>query len=123
MRGPRRTFIVVWLCVSSFGGSAAQASRVVYKPGSAPEGEAIIRSVWPDALERGALNVARCESGHELDGHAINGRYKGLYQMGPAEWRKHRTSAHADIFDRRDNAEAALSLYRSRGWRPWQCKP
>lgn len=119
----RRVVCALPALVLALVGTRAEASKVVYVAGSAPAGEAVIRDVFPDHLETAALNVARCESGPRLNGNAVNGRYQGLFQLGPAEWRKHRPSADADIYDRRSNALAALSLYRSRGWQPWQCRP
>ena len=119
----RRVVCALPALVLALAGTPAEASKVVYVHGSAPAGEAVIRDVWPDHLEAAALNIARCESGPKLNGNATNGRYKGLFQIGPGEWRKHRPSADADIYDRRSNAEAAYGLYLARGWQPWQCRP
>ena len=86
----------------------------------APVAEKIIRDVFPPEMHRWALNVAWCESG--MRGTARNGRYTGMYQIGPREWAAHKPRPDARITDRRDNALAALSLYRARGPQPWTCK-
>lgn len=86
----------------------------------APVGERIVKEVFPPELWKWALDVAWCES--TMKGDARNGRFRGMYQLGPREWRAHRPRPDANIFDRRDNALAALSLYRSRGAKPWVCR-
>ena len=88
----------------------------------APVAEAIIRDVWPAHLADAAISVAFCES--RMRGNARNGRFRGLFQIGPREWAAHRPRPDADIYDRRDNAQAAYSYWlTTRDWRRWSCRP
>lgn len=100
---------------------AARRVRVPYpRPGASPVLEAAIAATWPVELHREALNVGWCESRGKPG--AWNGKYGGLFQMGPAEWRKY--GSGNDIFDAYDNAAAAFRYYTDVGsWRPWQCQP
>jgi hypothetical protein len=65
-----------------------------------------------------ALQVARCESGHQTT--AQNGQYRGLFQMGSSERQLfgHGVSALAQ-------AQAAYRYFvrSGRDWSPWSCKP
>ncbi len=86
------------------------------------EVEAIIRSVWPVALEDRALEIARRES--NLDPTAENSCCYGLYQV---YWSVHRSwlsglgiTSAVQLYDPAINARAALALYeRAGGWGPW----
>lgn len=80
--------------------------------------KAIIRDVFPDAHEDAAIRVARCES--QFKPTARNRwHYSGVFQMGRREWRAY--GRGGNVFNPRDNAEAALRLFRARGWQPWSC--
>ena len=103
--------------------SPAGAARAPYPDSDpAPKGRRIIEEVFPAHLAAAATSVAHCES--RMDGNARNGKYLGLFQIGPREWAAHKPRPDANIFDRRDNAEAALSYWmESRSWKRWSCKP
>ena len=65
-----------------------------------------------------ALRVAWCESRHYK--WAVNGQYRGLFQMGA--WERD-TYGHAP--GAWAQARAALRYFRASGhdWSPWTCKP
>jgi hypothetical protein len=81
------------------------------------EPEAAIRHVFGRYAEE-ALAVARCESG--LSRRALNGQYRGLFQLGSWErWRY----GHGDTA--LEQARAAYAYFKASGrtWGPWSCKP
>ncbi len=92
--------------------------------GSNPQLEEWIASTWPVELVDDAIDVAWCESRGKPG--AVNGRYGGLFQIGPTEWRKF---GRGNRFDPIDNSAAAYRYYQysakytGNGWRPWQCRP
>ena len=89
-----------------------------------------IRCMWPRYSRATALRVAECEStasAPEWIAHRrglgrwaadyATGTHIGIFQLGPAERRRHgryRLGSSA-----RKQVAAALSLYRERGWQPW----
>lgn len=85
---------------------------------------AVIRSVWPDALEERAITIAWRESNHRPD--AYNGFCcYGLFQI---YYDVHRSwlatdlgiTSASQLFDPMLNAQAAYRLYeRAGGWGPW----
>jgi len=82
---------------------------------SAPE--AAIRHVFGRYAEE-AIAVAECESG--LSRHALNGQYRGLFQMGSYARSRY---GHGETA-----LEQARSAYRyfvasGRDWSPWSCRP
>jgi len=90
----------------------------------APKARRIIEQTWPAHLVKAATSVAWCES--RMVGNAKDyktGTHRGLFQLGRREWAAHKPRPNADVYDRRDNSMAAYSLYLSRGWRPWVCRP
>lgn len=102
--------------------SQARAATVPYPANDpAPKGRKIIESTWPASLVKAALDVAWCES--RMNGDAKNGKYSGIFQMGPVEFTTSRHPAYGNIFDRRANSIAAYNLYLLRGWSAWSCRP
>lgn len=88
-----------------------------------------IDCVWPAASRAAAHRVAECESTasaseslarrESLGRWARNGKYVGIFQMGPSErgahgWYRRGASALVQV-------RSALSLYEDRGWGPWSC--
>lgn len=85
--------------------------------------EAIIRSVWPDALEDEAVRIATRES--NLNPTVRNYCCYGLFQLYYSVHKSWLASigvdSAADLYDPKVNAYAAYMLYlRSGGFRPWQ---
>jgi hypothetical protein len=84
--------------------------------------QAIIRDVWPDALEDKAIEVARRESTFRPT--AKNFCCYGIFQI---YWDVHKgwlsgmgITSPEQLYDPTVNARAALALYqRSGGWGPW----
>ena len=84
----------------------------------------IIRAVFPDSAEAGAIRVARCES--RLDPNAKNptSSATGLFQIVRGTW-----NAYADPgwspTDPLHNTMTADRIWKSDGgsWRQWVCKP
>lgn len=73
----------------------------------------------PGVVEQ-AKQVAFCES--RMDPTAVSsGGHLGLFQMSP-RWHSHRPGMHSPL-EALFNAQAAESLYREQGWRPWSCRP
>lgn len=90
-----------------------------------------INCTWPKRLRAAAKRVAECESTASAAPHtarrrglgrwARNGTHLGIFQLGNPERSKHgpyRIGSPAVA-----QARAAYSLYRDRGWQPWECKP
>lgn len=90
-----------------------------------------IDCIWPISSRRAAHRIAECESTASaperiakrrgLGRWARNGQYVGIFQMGFHErrahgWYRRGSSARAQVL-------SAYSLYRSRGWQPWTCRP
>lgn len=88
-----------------------------------------IDCLWPAGDRRKAHRVAECEStasaperiarARGLGRWARNGRYVGVFQMGPPERRDHgwyAAGAPAVV-----QVRAARSLFLDRGWSPWSC--
>lgn len=65
-----------------------------------------------------ALTVARCESG--FDTAALNGQYRGLFQMGSAERDRF---GHGDTALAQARAAHRYFVLSGRDWSPWSCKP
>lgn len=75
----------------------------------------IVRVVWAGTGQaRKAVRVAACESG--IDPRAVNGEYRGVFQMGAAERRQYGHGRTTEV-----QARAALRYYRAAGWTPWEC--
>jgi len=83
---------------------------------------AIIRSIWPDALEDKAIAIATRESG--LNPRAYNGSCcYGLFQI---YFTANRTflatlgvTSATQLLDPTINARAAYAMYQRSGWAPW----
>lgn len=83
--------------------------------------EAHIRVVWAGTgqAER-AVRIARCESTLQAD-PPHNNRYRGVFQMGPSEWRTY--GRGGNIYNARHNIEAAHRYWvAAGGWGPWECR-
>ena len=65
-----------------------------------------------------ALRVSWCESRHYK--WAVNGQYRGLFQMG--EWER-RTYGHAPGAWAQSRAAKRYFEATGRTWGPWTCKP
>ena len=89
-----------------------------------------IDCIWPRRSRAAAHRIAECESTASaperiarhrgLGRWARNGKYAGIFQMGPNERRAHgwySIGAPAIV-----QVRSALSLYHSRGWSPWSCR-
>jgi Lysozyme like domain len=98
-----------WL--TSQGRTPAQAETEIQRVVNV----AIIRDVFPDNLENKAVRVAWCESRLSTWAVSRTGRYIGLYQIAA---RLHGYTRN-QMLDPRTNAEAALRLHNTSGWRPW----
>lgn len=78
-----------------------------------------IRIVWgPNWREVQAITVAACES--TFNTHAVNGQYRGIFQMG--EWER---ATYGHGWTPRAQARAAHRYFVASGrdWSPWECKP
>lgn len=122
----RRLGIAVLLCIIGVTLGLARDAHGMRRvrqpypgPGASPTLEQAIALTWPDALHAQALNVGWCESRGKPT--ATNGRYRGLFQIGPREWAKYGDGNN--IFDPVDNAAAAFRYYTDAGWKPWECAP
>jgi hypothetical protein len=98
------------------------AESIKYTPAEVVQ---IIRDIWPDDLENRAIAIARRESKLRPNSIGIpNNCCYGLFQI---YYKWHKTwlaklgILKADqLLDPRNNARAALELYRrSNGWAPW----
>jgi len=98
-----------------------RAQRVIYK-------------VFPDNTQRGAMLVARCETGRTYDRWATNrsSRTAGLFQIHPGNigrfvyWRNRHIIISPDLYNPWVNAEAALYLSKGgKDWHEWDpvCHP
>lgn len=65
--------------------------------------------------------VAFCESSHRP--WARNGRYRGLFQMGPMFERTPFGRAGLSVWDPYVAALATASVVSVQGWRQWECWP
>jgi hypothetical protein len=65
--------------------------------------------------------VAFCESGHRP--WARNGRYRGLFQMGPMFASTPYGRAGLSPYDPYVAALATAQVVRVQGWRQWACRP
>ena len=92
------------------------------QPAPAGDVESIIRDVWPDEFEDGAVRIAKRES--SLVPTAANSCCYGLFQI---HFRAHRAwlgdfgvNQPSDLFDPRTNATVALALFQAEGnsWSP-----
>lgn len=63
---------------------------------------------------RKAVRVAMCES--RLDPKAVNGQYKGVFQMGSSERAKY---GHGRTV--LEQSKAAKAYFDDAGWAPWTC--
>lgn len=129
MRRPEVVFWVVAVIMMIGFCSLLYASRgsavSVSYDGSNPRLEEWIARTWPVDLVDEAIDVAWCESRGIPT--ARNGRYRGLFQIGPVEFRKFGTGS---VYDPIDNSKAAFAYYSymenrrsGAGWNPWSCKP
>jgi hypothetical protein len=89
---------------------------------SAAEVEAIIRQVWPDALEDHALAIAKRES--KLVPSSRNWCCYGLfaiyYEAGKRLLNSIGVINANQLFDPWVNSRAAVAIYQSAGWDPWK---
>jgi hypothetical protein len=72
-----------------------------------------------------AVNVAACESGGgvpaNIDIHAKNGQYDGMFQMGINERAHYATIGYSTPYQQ---AVAAFNYFvDAKGWAPWECSP
>lgn len=72
-----------------------------------------------------AINVAACESGGgvpaNIDIHAVNGQYIGMFQMGTNERAHYATIGYETPYQQ---AVAAHNYFvAAKGWGPWECTP
>lgn len=92
------------------------------EPPPAPQGdiEQMIYDVFGDAGAR-AVQVARCESG--LNPRAVNGQYRGLFQLGNYHVGRAEAMGYSwdQMFEAYPNIVVAHNLYAEQGWRPWSC--
>jgi hypothetical protein len=85
-----------------------------------PRVKDIIRSVWgPDFRDEQAIRVAQCESG-PWGTAAVNGQYRGLFQMGLNERQRY---GHGPCAITQARAAHAYFVDSGRDWSPWACKP
>jgi hypothetical protein len=85
-----------------------------------PRVQDIIRSVWGSDFREGqAIRVAKCESG-PWGTEAVNGQYRGLFQMGLNE---RRTYGHGPCAITQARAAHRYFVASGRDWSPWACKP
>ena len=84
----------------------------------------IIRNVFPDSAEEGAIRVARCES--RLDPNAKNptSSATGLFQIVRGTWNAYADPGWSRV-DPLHNTMTAYRIWKSDGgsWRQWVCKP
>ena len=79
------------------------------------ERKCIVRVVFaPVGQSRKAVAVAWCES--RVNPRAVNGQYRGVFQMGAGERARYGHGRTVEAQSR-----AALRYYRLAGWRPWGC--
>lgn len=74
------------------------------------------------AAGRFATAVRRCESSDNP--RAVNGKYRGLWQMDAGFWRTYGGLAYAarpDLATRAQQNEVAWRGWKVRGWEPWTC--
>ncbi|MGB1583344.1 MAG: hypothetical protein ACPHCI_06105 [Solirubrobacterales bacterium] len=66
-----------------------------------------------------AMRVAYCESTHNR--FAVNGQYRGLFQLGRHHWHRLRGLPYYHAYA---NARAAASIVAADGgWGQWSCRP
>jgi hypothetical protein len=63
------------------------------------------------------LRIARCES--NLDRHATNGQYLGLFQLGDFARGRYLHGAWTDSYA--NALAAARYAHEAHGWGPWTC--
>lgn len=104
------------------GASGQRRETVASRPGDAAI--AILLACQVERVSPGAcqsfLRVAFCES--RLDPRAINGQYKGLFQLSA----RHRSDPIIRALGWRDAYAEALHTVRyvkRHGWGEWQCRP
>lgn len=88
-----------------------------------------IKCYWPERSRAKALEVAQCESTanaperiarqRSLGRWARNGVHVGIFQMGRTERRAHGWYVVGD--PARVQVRSAISLFRDRGFQPWNC--
>lgn len=100
--------------------AAVTALALTLTAGCTPQD--VIRTVWashgatPQQQDQ-AVNVAWCES--TLDSNAVNGQYRGWFQLG--HMHDHYLNG-GSVWDGGTNADAAWQLWAdSGGWGPWSC--
>lgn len=84
----------------------------------------IIRAVFPDNAEDGAIRVAKCESGLNPAAKNENSSATGLFQIIRDTWNAY-SDAGWSRTDPLHNTLVAYRIWRSDGgsWRQWVCKP
>lgn len=93
-------------------------------PAPAP-GEDVVHAALAEAfpepdLQAKAHSIMHCESGHNV--FAVNGQYRGLFQLGYNYNGTISVVGNGDVFDARTNALAARATYDFRGnWSAWSC--
>ena len=83
----------------------------------------MIRAVFPDATEDGALRIAMCEStmGQNSNAYAPWNPNKGAYQI--AAWAHPEYDANM-LLDDAYNVRAAYEISQGgTDWSQWQCRP
>lgn len=95
-------------------------------PAIAPADDAVhvaLAQAFPeDTLYGAAHNIMHCESGHNA--RAVNGQYRGLFQLGYNYNGTIAAHGNGDVFDPLTNALSARVAYNARGnWSAWSCRP
>lgn len=89
---------------------------------SPPVSEALTVASIAYGVPRAELeHVAFCES--TLNPSARNGRYRGIFQMGPIFESSPYGRAGLSVWSPLASAMAAASIVRAGGWGPWECRP
>ena len=113
----RNTLAIIAFVIAFFWAAASAESRPNHIATLQARAKPIICKVFGPHCQE-ALRVSWCESRHYK--WAVNGQYRGLFQMGSWERRTYGDKPGAWA-----QARAALRYFRASGrdWSPWTCKP
>ena len=119
------TLFVVMLgvagCVEKADAAPARRGTIAYCEQHAAgivERKCIVRVVFGRRHGRDAVRVAWCES--RLDPRAVNGQFRGVFQMGAAERRRY---GHGPTVAAQSWAARRYFVASGSDWSPWSCKP